>query len=317
MQFGKIDRIVLFIIAGLLIVCVYFLFINKKDTADQSSLLVAMAKKLDSSSEEKKPVTKAAKKEESRPELTEQDKEQIVVLADKICLNKQLTKEDKEFRDAFNPEIIAELTVSKSHLKNVIDKFLSGNIDFTEEQKEFYESNQADIDIIIQDKKYFNAVIQKITSGITEFTEGELQYQQNNPKIIEDELARLKPKESKGSNASNGNELKGAAPPLSADEYLKLILSFFSDNIPKTVTDLSELYADATKSNPNKGNMSRKLGSLEDKGQLKFVAGKGGKIYYGPPEWFVDKKLKIEFCPKDWLDGEKLKQEFKNKIAKS
>src|SRR4029078_3393143 len=134
----------------------------------------------------------AEKEKEPLPEITEEDKEQIIAIADKLCFNKQLTNEEKSFKVRYSPEIAIQVVASKALLSSSIDKFLSGSTDFTEDEKEVYDSNQEDIDVIVEDRKYLDSIINKITSGISEFTTGELQYQANNAKVIEAELNRLK-----------------------------------------------------------------------------------------------------------------------------
>lgn len=228
------------------------------------------------------------------PQKTEEEQYQIEAIADKICFGKELNEEEKKFQKKFNNDINIELKRSQTILGNILNKFLSGAKDFDEFEKEFYEFYQADIDTIIQNRKCFDSVIKKLTEGITEFTAEELQCQQNYPKEIEAVLAKIQKEKEKGSQG-----LSKANPPLAAGERLKIILSMFDDGIPKTVTELAQLYADKTKTKVNPGNVSTIFGKLvDDKKLLCQKIGKNNKIYHGLPEWFEKGKLKPEYKQK-------------------
>lgn len=291
MNYGKLDRYLIIAILVCVVACLYFLFTNKKDTNDQNNLLLAMAEKLRvgdvDSSENKQQVQQA-------PQKTEEEQYQIEAIADKICFGKELNDEEKKFQKKFNNDINIELKRSQTILGNILNKFLSGSKDFDEFEKEFYEFYQADIDTIVQNRKCFDSVIKKLTEGITEFTAEELQCQQNYPKEIEAVLAKIQKEKEKGSQG-----LSKANPPLAAGERLKIILAMFDDGIPKTVTELAQLYADKTKTKVNPGNVSTIFGKLvDDKKLLCQKIGKNNKIYHGLPEWFEKGKLKPEYKQK-------------------
>lgn len=86
---------------------------------------------------------------------------------------------------------------------------------------------------------------------------------------------------------------------MASGERLKIILGFFDDGVPKTVTDLANLYAEKTGTKVNKGNISTIFGKLVKNHQLVCTkAGKDSKVYHGLPEWFNGSKLKPEYKSK-------------------
>lgn len=296
-MFGKIDRYLLIAILAVGLVCLYFLFVNKKDTNDQSNLLVAMAKKLHADIPEKhqEEADKEEDEEENKPEatetsLTDEDQQQILTIADKLCFGVELDEDEKQFHKAFPEEISKELKNSRHILSIITDKFLKGEKEFTEFEQEYYAVNQEYIDEIVHTKKLLASVINKITIGNTDFTVEEMQVQKNYPAQIEQELAIIQKEKDK---------FKGGNPPMVAGERLKIILGFFEDGVPKTVTDLANLYAEKTGTKVNKGNMSTIFGKLVKDHQLICIkAGKDNKIYHGLPEWFNGSKLKPEYKQK-------------------
>lgn len=284
----QVPKYITYILIALLIiglVCLYFLFENRKNTGEQSSLLLAMAKKLEGIPEkEKRAENKTEYKEKS---ITDEQQDMIVSIADKLCFDKELSEDENKFYKDFSVEIEKEMENSQKVLSAVINKFLSGSKDFDEYEKEFYEYYPNEIDSIVQYEKLFQSVITKLTTGPTEFSDQELEFQQNYPKEIEKELARIK-KESENK--------KGANPPMAPGQRLKTILEFFNDGFPRTVTDLAKLYAEKTNTGINKGNMSTIFGKLvKDHKLICIKAGPDGKVYHGLPEWFDGKKLKPEF----------------------
>lgn len=295
-MYGKIDRYLLIAILIIGAICLYFLFKNNKDMDGQSSLLIAMAEKLnDGSPSEKEEIEDRPKtkfKQSNKP--TQEEEYQITAIADKLCFSKPLDPEELEFQKRFPKEIQEELEVSQKTLGTLIYKFLNSVKEFDVKEQEFYEVNKEEIDLIVQNRMLFDSIIKKITTGITDFTAQELEFQQVYGQHIEAELARIK----QGSQvASNSQDLKGANPPTAADQRLKTILSFFDDNIPKTVTELANLYAQATNTKAHTSNRSGDIGKLVDEGKLMCTkpTGKNGKIYHGLPNWFDGKNLKPEY----------------------
>lgn len=293
----QLPKYIPYLLAGIFIVSLaslYFLITNKKDTDNQSDvlsaqsgLLIALAKKLGA---DNPPSTSSAKESVAPALKTQEEEDKIIIISDKICFNKPLDADEKEFQNRFPNEIKKESQRSKQTLTSVIDKFLAGKNDFNQSEQDFYQDNQADIDTMVQDKKLFASVIDKLVAGKTDFTPAELEYQQNNPKGIEAELARIK----KGSE-----KLASATPPHAANDRLKIILSFFENKIPKTVSEICKLYAEKTNTNPDKGNFSRILGKIVDDGFLVCQSAKNGaKVYHGLPDWFENKKLKPEYQQK-------------------
>lgn len=292
MMFGKIDRYLLIAILIVALVAVYFLFTNKKDTNDQSNLLLAMAEKL-GSLPAKTTTTKPQKEKVHEPvkeiEPTEEEWNGIVAVSDKLCFGKPLNDEEDNVLHNFKPFIDRELSNSKKALAIIINKFLTGITEFDDFEKEFYTANQEDIDTIVQNKKYFDSIVKKINDRTDDLSEEELQYKNTYNTEIERELDRI----------NNKGALKGANPPLAAGERLRTILAFFDDGIPRTVTELANLYAEKTNTKVSRGNMSTLFGKLTDQGKLLCTkAGKDNKIYHGLPEWFDGKKLKPEYKQK-------------------
>lgn len=295
-MYGKIDRYLLIAILIIGAICLYFLFKNNKDMGGQSSLLIAMAEKLNAGmplEEEIKDKIKNKPVKHLKP--TEEEEYQITAIADKLCFSKPLDPEEVEFQKLFPKEIQEELEVSQKTLGILIYKFLNGVKEFDAKEQEFYEVNKEEIDQIIQNKILFDSIIKKMTEGRNDFTEQELQFQQIYGAHIEAELSRIK--QQSQPPAYNSQDLKGANPPTSADQRLKTILSFFEDNIPKTVTELANMYATATGTKPHTSNRSGDIGKLVDEGKLMCTkpTGKNGKIYHGLPNWFDGKNLKSEY----------------------
>lgn len=293
MQFPKYITYLLIALLILALACLVFLWLNHRETKDQSTLLVAMAEKL-GAVKEKRQV--AAKNESANNEsgstnnsISEEEQDQIVAIADKLCFDKELTDEENALYKRFSVEIDKEKENSEKVLNTIVDKFLNKG-ELNAYEKEFYDFYPEDIDSIVRDAMLFNSIIKKLTEGNNDFTEEELQFRENNAKEIEKELLSLK--------EADENK-KGANPPLVQGERIKIILSFFEDGVPKTVTELAEMYSDRTGTKVNKGNISTIFGKLVD--QHKLIAIKpqaDGKVYHGLVEWFDGKKLKPQYAEK-------------------
>lgn len=278
---------------------------QSKVQSDQTTLLVAMAQKLTGENPlvpevtpaQVTPASTASAPAAEAKKLSQEEQDKIITISDKICFGKPLNADENVFTALFPDHIKRESEISKKTLATLVGKFLTDTKDFTKYEKDFYQDNQADIDTIVHDKKaaaknekLFASVISKLTSGNNDFSAEELEYQQNYPKAIEEELARLK---------AETEKMKGAGIPNAADERLKIILSFFKDGIPKTVTKLAELYAAATDTKPNKSNASIWFGKLVEDGKIACQqARKGQPVYHGLPQWFEEGKLKPEYQQK-------------------
>ena len=289
-MYGKIDRYLLIAVVIIGLACLYFLFTGNKKDNDRDSLLLQMARKLGASDfmEEEYPEKKSQGKQQSRPEPTEEEEEvYITSIADKLCFSKPLDAQELEFQKRFSKEINDELANSKKVLAILVNKFMTDVKEFDTFEKEFYEANKEEIDQIINNHKLRDSVIQKLLDGKNDFTAEELQFQQTYASYIEQELAKRK---------QPPVSLQGANPPMAADQRLKVILSLFEDKVPKTVTQITELYAELTSTKPHTGNRSVDLGKMVDDGLLKCTkAGKDKKVYHGPPDWFEGKLLKEEY----------------------
>lgn len=89
-------------------------------------------------------------------------------------------------------------------------------------------------------------------------------------------------------------------PPTSEGKE-KLIMSFFEDGIPKTLSILAELYANECGLVPSTGNTSKIVYKLEEDEKLKskkILHQSRNKIFYGLPFWFDNKKFKKEYLQK-------------------
>ena len=292
MIFGKIDRYLLIAILIVGLIALYFLFTNKKETGDQSNLLLAMAQKLGSvhSPQEAQLEKELVEKIEERYKPTEEEEDQITNIADKICFSKDLSQEEEQFKQQFGQEIASELEISRKVVEILINKFLTGVKEFDDFEKEFYEANKDDIDQIVTSRMILDSIIKKLVAGNTDFTEIELEYRENYAQYIEQQLSRIK---------KSTPSFKGANPPSAADDRLKLILSFFDDGKAKSITDLAKLYAEAMGTKPHTGNASMIFGKLVDDGKLKCTRKKDstGRIYHGLPGWFEKDNLKPEHKP--------------------
>lgn len=291
MIYGKLDRYLLIAAVIILVGCACLLFMSFRKDQDRDNLLVAMAKKLGASGpdEEGQSETKVASKKEA-PKPTEEEEGYITHIADKLCFSKPLDANEKEFQQRFGKEINDELINSRKVLGILINKFSTGVKEFDDFEKEFYEANKEEIDHIINNKRMMDSIVQKLIDGKTDFSPEELQFQQTYGQYIEIELQKRKQPPSE--------PLKGANPPMAADERLKVILGLFTDNIPKTVTEITEQYAKITSTAAHKGNRSIDLGKLVDDGKLKCEK-IGKKVYHGPPEWFQGKNLKTQYRPSE------------------
>lgn len=298
-MYGKIDRYLLIAILIIGAICLYFLFKNKQDMGGQSSLLMAMAEKMNATmpSEKEEEKQEIRKKIEKHFKPTEEEEFQITAIADKLCFSKELDPEEVELQKKFPKEIQEELEVSKKTMGILIYKFLNGVKEFEANEQEFYEVNKDEIDQIVQNKMLFDSIIKKMTEGRNDFTAQEFELQQMYGPQIEAELTRLK-KASEIINtpgAPNITEFKGANPPTAADQRLKVILSLFEDGIPKIVSEVANLYAEATKTKSHTSTCSDALGKLVDEGKLMCAKPIGRKVYHGLPAWFDGKKLKPEY----------------------
>lgn len=251
------------------IVCLYFAFTNKKDTASQNDLLLAMAEKL--GTRDKGQETRETTQQPA--ERTQDDDDEIIRIADMICFGKSLNADEKKFRKKYSDEINKELEFSTTTRDLLIDKFVKGEKEFTDDEKSFYESNQEDID----------ALVQKKLKGSSESTITHHESPINPPPFP-------KPK----------TEFGKANPPMAAADRLKLILSFFDDGIPKTISELAPMYATATGTKGSAGSLYNLFGRLEE-GTLqtqKMIINERNRVYYGLSEWFDGKKFKKEYKSK-------------------
>lgn len=261
-MYSKIDRYILIAILVVVIIVLYFSYKNNKDTGEQSSLLLSMANRLDFNT---LPPVKTEQVDNTPlipREETPEDGPEIIRIAEKIYSGKDLTAHEKQFQIIFANEINEEIEFCHKFYP-LVKKFIEGEKEFTDEEKQFYE---------------------------------------NNSEAIESELKRLRSKQLDNDENSSSDNLTGANPPLAPGERLKMILSFFEDGIPKTVTQLADLYASKTGTKASKGNISTIFSKLEGNQLLwqKIEHNSRWKVFYGLPEWF---------------DGKKLKKEFKQKIS--
>lgn len=262
MQFPKYITYLLIAILIIGIACLYFAFVNKKDTNAQSDLLLAMA---DNLSGKKGNQQSAVSKEQPQPE---EDKEEIeednnttVEVADKLYFKKPLTIFETKYAQAFKPEVDQEFAFANNFYP-LCDKFAAGITEFSDEEKSFYEENTELVD------NYVNDLKSKMAAS-----------QSTNPPV------------------SQSTNLSKANPPMTAEERTKIILSLFEDNVPKTVSEISSLYAAKANRSDSRGTMYGYLTKLEQAGivlQQKIAT----KVYYGIPEWFDGKKLKPEYKKK-------------------
>lgn len=298
--FPKHITYLLIAIIAIGILLLYFAFTNKKDTNSQNDLLLEMAKSMrgdKGQTTDDKGKKKVAKEEE--PEISAEEKDDIIMIADNLCFSRELNEYQKELQKKYPEELKKELEISRDTLKSIVIKFLSGSNQFEDYEQDFYNDNKEEIDSLVHNKKIFATVIEKLTTGITEFTDDELQFQQNYPQLIEAELKRINSKGSsqKSKETAENTSLKSANPPLAVEERTKKILSLFDDEVPKNMKEILPLYIKVLDTDPGK-NLYRIFGKLEGK-QLLYQK-IDGMAYYGLPEWF---------------DGKKLKKEYKSKIV--
>lgn len=245
-----IPKYITWLLIAILVIGIALLYLavtNKKDTNSQNDLLLEMAKNLRGDrgqGTEDKGKKKVAKEEE--PEISAEEKDDIIMIADNLCFSRDLNEYQKELQKKYPAELKKELEISKATLDSIVTKFLAGSNQFEDYEQDFYNDNQEEIDLLVHNKKIFAAIIEKLTKGISEFTEDELQFQQNYPQLIEAELKRIN-KGDKGQGAGETANLTKANPPLAAGERLKIILGFFDDGIPKFSGQITELYAQKNK----------------------------------------------------------------------
>lgn len=92
------------------------------------------------------------------------------------------------------------------------------------------------------------------------------------------------------STDNNGSEKKKMSP----EEKHALVLYLFSDEKPKQLNTIAQLFADRTGLKFNKGNTH---GLLKDMIELNKIVAykKGDNVFYVLPEWMDKKKLKKEY----------------------
>lgn len=276
----KFERYILIVILIVAIAILYFVYNNKKDTLSQSDLLLAMAKKMQVANVSEIVENSKSEKDnkiQDTQEETEEESKEIVRIAEKIYSGSgDLTKQEKEFQYRFSEEIQEEIEYC-SQFYPLVQKFVSRQTEFTDLEKQFYENNSDAIEHELNKIKSAQSSHESITKDD----------EQKHPSVV---LL----------NASASNIPEGGNPPLAQGERLKIILGFFEDGVPKTVTEISELYAQTTGTIASKGNMSTIFGKLEGKELLweKIKHNSRWKIFYGLPEWFDGKKLKKEYKQK-------------------
>lgn len=176
----------------------------------------------------------------------------------------------------------------------IAEKLYNGKI-LSKKDKEFYKEFKKDID---EETVYFLADdLQRISDAIkneTELTEEDVAMYKKNFDAFKDKLkleelpAEVKIKEVKKREINTPDTPEGKE---------KLMMSFFEDGIPKTLTTLAELYAKECGLVVSSGNTSKIVYKLEEdekiKGQ-KILHQSRNKIFYGLPDWFEGKKLKKE-----------------------
>ena len=176
MLYGKFDRYLLIAILVVAVIAVVLIFISRKENNEhhdsQDDLLLAMAAKLRATpviNESEVQEVKENKTSANKNKPTEDEEEQMIAIADKICFNQQLTAEEKALQEKFPKDLQKRIEQSRQILGNIINKFVAGSNDFDEYEKEFYETFQEQIDNIMNFKKSVDAIALKISNGITDF----------------------------------------------------------------------------------------------------------------------------------------------------
>lgn len=256
MNFPKINMWLLIVVIAIGLACLYFLITNKKKTDSQQSvtdLLLDLSKNINY--KEAKEVTE---------EKADADFERVKEISEKIYFKKPLTAGDLEFKQNNEAEIAEDLKYCALFYP-LVDKFLKGEKDFTDSEKEFYEANKEEVDGHLNRLKTTETTLPIAHAQLNEIT--------------------------------STQDLKKSSPPMAKEEREKLILSMFEDGVPKNVSELADQYSRLTNTKPSKGNISTMFGKMEGTLLLcqEIKHGSRWKVYYGLPQWFDGKKMKKEY----------------------
>lgn len=289
-MYSKIDRYILIAVLVVVIAILYFVYKNKKDTGDQSSLLLAMADKIGAVKYEA-PIeeeNETIQETEQSNALSEEEWNDIVRIARSRYFKKPLSQWDKKTEEKFKDAIADEIEYCNQFYP-ILYK-LKLHLQLTEEEINFRDKYIAEFEDELQKNNFeieSNNKPDEVDSPNTEDTHSDQQ-----------------------------STISKATPPLASDEKLKIILSLFEDGVIKMVSEMADLYF--KKSGVKLHANSSLFGRLEDEEKIKcqHIPHRGSdRVFYGLPEWFEGKKLKKEYALPEWFEDGKLIKKYKSKLA--
>lgn len=252
----------------LIIAVLFILFRMNKVMASQTNLMMGMAHHMGVAGlPPPQTVTDKKQKTASPPETnqpateTKEDSDEIVRIAEKLAHGKSLNRKEKEFQDRFKAQIEEEMGYSiEEELIRIATELKKDGAEVTQDDMDFYRQHIHAFKERLDATMVIDFDVQKIT---------------------------VKPSQEK-------------RKPEALDEAGKkhLILSFFDDNIPKSLTSLAKLYADKTGFALSTGNTAKLLDKLLEEKKLhneKRLYQSRHVVMFGLPHWFEKNKLKKEF----------------------
>lgn len=254
----------------LIIAVLFILFRMNKVMASQTTFMMNMAQHIGmnpASPPRTVPAQQSNQQSASPPassepaQETEEDSKEIVRIAEKLMRGKNLTKAEKEFQAKFSAQIEEEKGFSiEEEMTRIALEIKKDGAECTQEEIDFYQHYFPAFKDRLQAEHAIDFTVQKIT---------------------------IKPEEQKKSTES-------------LDEAGKkhIILSMFTDSIPKSLTELAKRFSTETGLALSTGNTAKVLDKLLAEEKLKNekrLHNSRHMVFYGLPVWFEKNKLKKEY----------------------
>lgn len=180
----------------------------------------------------------------------------------------------------------------------IAEKLYKGK-SLTKKDKDFYDKFKKEID---EESEFFltddlKGISEKITNR-QELNEGEAELYKENYEDFKDELKLAELTENIPVVPIPEKDL---VRPENETERIQLLLSFFSDGMPKVIGALAKMYADKTGLAVSTGNTAKLLDKMLEAKTLmnqKILHESRNKVFYGLPDWFDGKKFQKEYLKK-------------------
>lgn len=259
-----------FILMGLVIIVLVVVLRMNKVMAMQTNIMVGMAERLGMTPEAITPKIK-----------TTSTKAQVKN-------NKETDTEEEEEEVDVDEEIVR--IAERLYVKKLLNK----------KDKEFYADHKKDID---EETEFF---LEDDMKRIADEIKGAKNLTQEDADLYLDNLDkfqdRLQLPNLRVLEVTIKETPKKDIVELHNEEERKhLILTFFSDGVPKNIGTLANLYAEKSGLVASTGNTAKLLDKLLEEEKLKnqkILHQSRNKVFYGLPSWFEKNKLKKEYLNK-------------------